>query len=171
MKIKRFLGYLIGLAFLIQAVFGYCANTADQIVSFTINPILEISVSGNPSTLIITAIDPQYPSGEYDLLPVEDNTTYYNITATVPFQITGRLQDDMVQGAWIFVKLTEPSEGYSLGFVQLNDNYGEKLPAQTLLTSDPTSTSNLTITYRFAADVNAGTRTGVNTLILTVLEI
>lgn len=151
---------------------AYSGNQAEQVVTFSINTILEINVSGNlVSPLTIDSVDPNYPNGEYDLLPDEDASTTYSITSTVPFQITGQLQNNMVQGAWIYVKLSEPPEGYSLGFVQLNDNYGEKLPAQTLLTSDPTSTQNLTITYKFAADVNAGTGSGNNVLILTMVEI
>lgn len=173
MKVKSILSvFLVLVVLLFMGVPVYSGNQAEQIVTFSINTILEISVSGNlTSALTIDSVDPQYPAGEYDLLPDEDSSTTYSVTATVPFQITGQLQNNMVQGAWIFVKLDEPPEGYSLGFVQLNDNYGEKLPAQTLLTSDPTSAQGLTITYKFAADVFAGTASGNNVLILTMVEI
>ena len=46
----------------------YPGNTAQQIVNFTIQQIFEVSVSGNPQALVISAVDPSYPNGEYDLL-------------------------------------------------------------------------------------------------------
>lgn len=171
MKEKGFIGFLIFFITLFFAFPVFSGNQAQQVVNFSIGTILEISVSGNPQPLIINSLDPSYPNSEYDLLPAEDQTTYYNVTATVPFQITGHLASNMVQGAWLSIKLSEPPEGYSLGYVQLNDNYGEKLPPQTLLTSDPTSTQQLTIYYKLAADLNAGTASGINTLTLTLLEL
>jgi len=149
----------------------YCGNTAQQNINFSVQAILEISVSGNPQTLTISSIDPLYPNGEFDFLPVEDGTTLYDVTANVPFRITGELSQNMVQGAWIFIKLEEPSEGYSLDYVVLNDNYGVRLSPQTVLVSDPTSTKEKTITYKFAADVFAGVASGTNTVILTVLQL
>jgi len=170
-RLKETLMILLVFLLCFLPVSGFSGNTAQQIVNFQIQEIAEISVSGDPGPLTIQSIDPSYPNGEYDTLPAEDSSTYYNITSNYAFKITGELLQNMPQGTWIYIKLDEPSEGYSLGFVALNDNYGTKLPAQTLLTSDPTSSTNLTITYKFAADLYAGTVNGNNTVKLTVLDL
>jgi hypothetical protein len=170
-KLKRALPVLLFLIFCFLPAFVFSGNTAQQIVNFQIQEIGEIYVSGDPGPLIIQSLDPSYPNSEYDTIPDEDSSTYYNITTNYAFKITGELLQNMPQGTWIYIKLAEPPEGYSLGFVVLNDNYGTKLPAQTLLTSDPTSTTNLTITYKFAADLYAGTVNGNNTVKLTVLDL
>jgi len=170
-KLKGILLILLLFIFCFLPLSGFSGNTAQQIVNFQVMEIAEISVSGNPGPLEIKSMDPSYPNGEYDTLPCEDASTSYNITSNYAFKITGELLQNMPQGSWIYIKLDEPPEGYSLGFVVLNDNYGTKLPAQTLLTSDPTSATNLTITYKFAADLYAGAVNGNNTVKLTVLDL
>jgi hypothetical protein len=170
--VKKISISLFLVSMLMPAGFVYSGNYAQQIVSFSIQPVSVISVSGDPAMLIVDTLDPEYPYSDFDLVPAVDESTTYALTTNFTFKITGELSQAMTYGTWLFVKLEEPQEGYSIGYVALNNNSGGKLPAQTLLVGDPMRVSGKKIYYKLGADVVSGPiQSGQNVVTLTVVEL
>ncbi len=168
---KKILAILFVLVFGLAGV-AYSSNQAEQIVNFSIQAVGAISVSGDPGTLILDTLDPDYPYSDFDLVEAVDDSTTYSLTVNYDFKVTAELSQDMAYGTWLFMQLEEFPEGYSMGYVVLNDNSGGKLPPQTLLVGEPCKVSGKKVYYKLGADLVAGTiDSGSNVVTLTIVEL
>jgi len=134
------IGLLVGVTSLASA-------QAQQTVTFEVQAINEIAVSGDPAPLVInTATAGQQPTS------VSDNGTTYSITTNETGKsIHAVLDQDMPQGLTLTIDLAAPA-GASSSQATLSTT------AQTVVTGiSPVAQSGLTITYTLSADVTAGT--------------
>ncbi len=147
--------------------FGICqvavaGNTATQTVTFEVQAINEISVSGNPGNLIVnSATAGSQPDA------VSDNSTSYAITTNeTTKKITGAIDTNMPANTTLQINLTAPTGGTSAGNVTLTTT------AADLVTSiSQVAESGLTITYTFSATVSAGVVTSTSrTVTLTLTD-
>ena len=158
---KRFLISLLLLAFIFGIVGPVmAANTATQVVTYEVQAINEISVSGNPGALIVsTATAGQQPN------EVLDNSTTYNITTNETNKtITGALAVAMPAGVTLKINLVAPTGATSVGDVTLTTT------AQNLVTGiTKVAEGGKVITYKLSATVSAGVITSsTNTVTLTL---
>jgi hypothetical protein len=126
---------------------SYGANSATQTVTFEVQGIDEISVSGNPGALIINAA-----TAGSDPDPATDNSTSYNVTTNgANKKITGYLDAVMPANTALNLTLTAPTGGTSTGQITLTT------AAQDLVTGiSQLGESGLTIAYEFTATAAAG---------------
>jgi len=158
---KKLLGILVASLFIIVSSQAMAGNTAQQTVSFQINGINEISVSGNPGTLVINSA-----SAGQDPDPAEDTSTSYSVTTNEENKkIVGKIDSEMPQYTRLEVQLTAPTGGSSAGYVELNTS------DQNLVTGiSKLSESGKQISYRFSAQAEAGTLSGSRTVTLTLTD-
>lgn len=138
---------LIGVALLVWCEVASAGNTATQTVTFEVQAINEISVSGNPGNLVVsTATAGSEPDA------VTDNSTTYSITTNESSKkITGSISAAMPTNTTLQINLTAPTGGSSAGNITLGT------VAADLVTGIATvAESGLTITYTFSATVDAG---------------
>lgn len=152
---KNMIGALLLLSFDL-----FAADNASATVSFEVGTIREITVSGNPGSLMIsTATAGSQPDS------VNDSTTTYNITTNETSQvITGAIDVAMPTGLTLSVNLSAPTGGSSQGAVALTTT------AQNLVTGiSNVAESSLGITYTLAGTVSAAPAASTNrTLTLTL---
>jgi hypothetical protein len=122
-------------------------NVATQTVTFQVDPINVLSVSGDPATLeIATATAGQEPDA------VEDNSTTYALTTNEDDRkITAYLDSAMPTGMTLELEMAAPDGATSNGFVALGTS------AQDIVTGiSQVAASDEVITYRCSATVAAG---------------
>ncbi len=143
---KLFLPLFLCLVLLAWGV-AFAGNTAQQTVTFEVQAIDEISVSGNPAALVIsTATAGSEPDD------VTNNTTTYAVTTNgTSKKITGALDSAMPGNTTLQVNLTAPTGGSSAGGVALTDSDADLVTGIT-----QKAESGLTITYTLSATVSAG---------------
>jgi hypothetical protein len=127
--------------------FVYAGTSATQLVTYEVRPISEISVSGNPQPLIIW-------KAEAGSEPVEvtDSSTSYSITSNSHnSKITGMINENMPASTELLCTLQAPDEGQSQSQVKLINT-----PKELVSLINKKNISNLTITYIFRAQVDAG---------------
>ncbi len=126
---------------------AFAGNTAQQTVTFEVQAIDEISVSGNPAALIVsTATAGSEPDA------VTDNATTYSVTTNgTNKKITGVLDSAMPANTTLQVNLTAPTGGSSAGSVTLSASAADLVTGIT-----QRAESGLTITYTLSATVSAG---------------
>jgi hypothetical protein len=155
---------LIGL-FLFS--YSWAGSTAYQSISYSIQPINEIWVSGNPPTLVIS----QAVAGE-DPEDATDSSTTYTVATNEggyvdpekPKRITGSINQAMPDHTKLIVNLEAPVNGYSEGDIELG------VDSQNLVTGILSPGDGLTITYKFKATAEAGTLSGYRTVTFTLLD-
>ena len=161
MQKKIFAIILTGIIFCLTGI-AFAGNSTTQTVTFQVNAINEITVSGNPGSLIVnTATAGSEPD------QVSDSSTTYNITTNGSNKkITGQLDSDMPSYTTLTVNLTAPSSGTSAGDVTLSAG------AANLVTGiNKKKGSSLGITYKFSATVDAGIVSSASrTATLTILD-
>jgi hypothetical protein len=136
------LGLVIGISILAMA-----ANTAQQTVTFQVDAINEVSVSGNPADLVVnTATAGSEPNDD------TDNTTTWAVTTNESNKkMTGSIDSNMPANVTLQVNLTAPTGGTSQGDVSLTTGDAD------LVTGVATvAESALGITYTLSATVAAG---------------
>jgi len=163
MEIKFFRRILVGLV--ASGVVGVplavlAATTAENTVSYQVEPISEISVSGNPAVLIVNAAT----AGSVPTT-VTDATTTYSYTANQTRKITAALNTAMPSGVTLKIHLVAPTGGTSVGDVTLTTGSAD------VVTGIPTvNETGKTITYMLSATVAAGVvASAQKTVTLTVL--
>lgn len=147
-------------------VFGFGAmaqagDTATQIVTFDVQAINEITVSGPVSLTISTATAGDQPDSD------TDDTTTYNITTNEKGKkITAKIDSNMPTGTTLKVNLTAPTAGgSSVGDVTLGTS-----DADVVNGIGQVAESNLPITYTFSATVSAGVvPSGTRTVTFTLI--
>lgn len=138
----------IGLAF---SANGWAADpdTATQTVTYEVQEIALVDVSGSPGAMTITAATP----GEAPT-PVTDATTTYSVTnnaGTDSKKITAAINTDMPTGVTLAVELAAPTGGTSAGKVSLSS-----AAAPVVTGIDNVSETGKIITYTLSATAAAG---------------
>lgn len=138
------------------------ANSVTQSVTIEVKPITKISVTGNPSPLIITDAVPGS-----DLTSVSDANTRYSLTTNLDnMKIVASINDKMPAGTTLTIKLSS-SKASSVGTVDLS---GAVTPVDVVTGISKCSELNQSIDYTFAANadvVDVATQSRVVTLTLT----
>lgn len=133
-----------------------------QTVTIEVKPIARLSVTGNPSPLIINDAVPGS-----DLLSVSDENTKYSLTTNLDnMKIVASINDKMPAGTRLMVKLSS-SKAASTGLVDLS---GALNPVDVVTGLSKASDMNQSISYTFAANSDVyeiPTQTRVVTLTLT----
>lgn len=146
---KRFSG-LTALTLLVLA--GTCglasaATTATQTVTYEVTAIDEVSVSGNPSALVVNSAT----AGSQPDAQTDATTTYAVSTNGSAKKITGKINTAMPANTLLKVTLAAPTGATSAGQVTLTAT------DQDLVTGISTlAESGLTVTYEFSATLSAG---------------
>jgi hypothetical protein len=151
-------GFLVGLAALACA-----ASTATQTVNFRVDPINDITVSGNPATLAITSVD---VNG--DPVSVTDASTTYSFTTNVASRkITGQISagGDMPTGLTLSMALADPGV---TGWSSAGNQVLASASAVTLASGGKGKASGKAITYALAATSAADAQNGSRTVTLTI---
>jgi hypothetical protein len=140
---------IIGFFCLVTIAAGaaFAANTDTQTVTFEVQAIDEISVSGDPGALIISTAT---PGSEPD--DATDNTTTYAVTTNgTNKKITGAIDSNMPSNTTLEVNLGAPTGGSSSGDVSLSTTAADLVTGIT-----QKAESGLSITYTLSATVTAG---------------
>ncbi len=98
---------------------SYAQVTASQTVTFAVNAISKISVSGDPGALTITT----GTAGTDALTAVGDSTTTYSIThnnSGGPLKLTAQIASAMPAGLTLQLKLSS-TKGTSAGYVDISN--------------------------------------------------
>ena len=109
---KMYVPLLICLVLLTWSL-ASAANWAQQTVTFEVQAIDEMSVSGNPAALIVSTAT----AGSEPDAVTNNSTTYALTTNGTNKKITGALNSDMPANTILAVSLTAPSGGASAGSV------------------------------------------------------
>ncbi len=157
---KQFVAGLLTAAMAATSVPVRAGNTASQTVTFQVQAITEISVSGNPGALVINSA-----TAGSDPNSVSDSSTTYALTTNENNRkITAAIDSPMPAGTTLKITLAAPPGATSAGAVTLGTS------AQDVVTGISTlNTSGKTITYTFDATAAAGTvASQTRTVTLTV---
>lgn len=163
MKVIKSIGLMVALTLcLCVAGTAMASNIATQTVIYAVSPINEISVSGNPGALTVSAAT---AGSEPD--QVTEATTTYNITSNgTGKKITGAIDTAMPSGVTLVINLAAPTGATSAGDVTLGTTAGDLV---TVITQKAESAK--TITYKLSATVAAGVVTSAQkTVTLTVTD-
>jgi hypothetical protein len=137
-------------------------SSVTQSVTIEVKPITRLSVTGNPSLLMINDVTPGT-----SLSSVSDEGTKYSlITNLENMKIVASINDKMPAGTKLMVKLSS-SKAASAGVVDLS---GALSPVDVVTGLSRTSDKNQSICYTFAANSNVDeipSQTRIVTLTLT----
>jgi hypothetical protein len=152
---------LAALFVLSQAGLLYSSNTATQTVTFSIAPICEMCVSGDPPPLNASSTSPGY-----DPIDVVDNSTYYMVTTNGSSQtLTASLSSVMPAGTYLNLIGDAPTGATSVGSVYLDTT------DQVLVTGiSQIAQSNLMLTYVFQSTTVAGTLSPTSRIVTFTLN-
>ncbi len=135
------------------------AQTATQTVTFQVQAINEISVSGDPGQLTINSA-----SAGGQLQPATDNSTTYSITTNeAGKKIAISLDADMPTDVTLEVSLAAPATAVSEGDVALSTVAADAVTAISNLAE-----SGLTITYTLSATSAAAVMPTAETRVVTL---
>jgi hypothetical protein len=124
------------------------ANTAQQTVTFQVDAINEISVSGNPGNLVINTATPgSQPTDDTDA-----STDWAVTTNGTNKKMTGDINANMPANVTLQTNLVAPTGGSSTGDQPLSTTAADLVTAITQVAE-----SGLTITYTLSATIAAGT--------------
>lgn len=157
---KKYLIYLMVLGLIGLSIMpAFAGPTANQSVNFQIGAINELSVSGNPATLVI---DSATAGSQPD--PATDSSTSYALTTNGSGKkITGQIDTAMPANTDLKVSLTAPTGGSSNGQQTLTTT------AVDLVTgAGKKAQSGMAISYEFDATVDADPQSGTRTVTLTL---
>lgn len=122
-------------------------NVATQTVTFSIDPIAEISVSGDPAPLTTTSAT----AGSNPSDAMETSTFYAVTTNGSSEKVTVAIDSPMPTGTMLCINATPPTGATSMGDVDLSTSN------QNLITGiSKVAQANLQITYLFESTVAAG---------------
>ena len=121
-------------------------GTATQTLTFEVQKINVMSVTGTPSLVITTAVAGSQPTSVSDALG-----TYALTSNDVNAKVTIELNSDMPTGVTLKANLTAPAGGTSAGAVTLSSTPVEAVTGITKVLG-----SALTVTYSLEATVAAG---------------
>ena len=152
------------IAVVLVAAFGsaFAANNIPQTITYQVQAINEITVSGNPGAHIVNTATP----GSQPTAATDATTSYSITTNNSNKKITGVLSAAMPSNTLLKLNLTAPTGGSSAGQVTLTAT------AQDLVTAISTlAGSGLSIGYEFSATLSAGIiASSQRTVTLTVAD-
>ena len=159
---KKFSWFFPVFASVLLAATALAATSANQIVTFSVIPVNEIAVAGNPSALVVNAATP----GSHPDVATDNSTTYSISSNGTNVKITGAIDTAMPTGVTLKVNLAAPTGGSSAGDVPLGVS-----PSDLVTGTTKVAESGLTITYKLNAVVSAGVVVTSNkTVTLTVTD-
>jgi hypothetical protein len=158
--IRQLVGIAVLMALFVIAVPLFAGSTATQTITFSVNAIDQISVSGNPGAMSVSTATPG--SG---LDTVTDSSTTYDITTNQSGQkITAVIDSGMPAGVTLQVQLAAPAGATSAGFVTLST-----LAADAVTGISTLNQTGLGITYKLSATPVAGSMSSdTRTVTLTI---
>jgi hypothetical protein len=112
---RKFIAFFAAVLILGAGGIAMASETATQTVTYEVEAINELSVSGNPGALTVNAaVAGAAPTA------VSDTTSSYDITTNEEARkITGAIDTDMPAGVTLTANLTAPTGGTSAGAVAL----------------------------------------------------
>lgn len=140
-----------------MTTFKRSASSRGSVTSFLLLTLLSIAVpraldaqsitvSGDPAVLTVDSAVPGSP-----LDPVPDLSTTYDVSASDTAQVTARLGRTLPDGVTLELELEAPAGAVGQGFVQLTT-----VDQAVVMSIDPSTYSNLGVTYRLSATTGAG---------------
>ena len=146
---RKFVNIIMLIGMLIFSTNVFAAQTANQLVTFTIGAANEISIAGDPGLMEILA-----PAAGEDPVPVTDNSTSISYsTNSSNKKITGQLSTDMPNGVSLLVHIASP--GGAQGLSQGNQNLTSSLAANLVTGISKAIVQNATITYTLSSTLDA----------------
>jgi len=160
MKRSLLVAALVGLILIFAG--GASAQTATQVVSFTVASFQQITVGPGPIALDIVA----WTGADDNLTPATGSSTYSILQNVGVSRITAQLNSDVPAGTTLEVQLTPgPAKGSSAGYQTLTST------AVNVVTGIPRCTDNArAIDYRFSANASAGPISGNRTVTYTLVS-
>lgn len=141
---------------------SFAGTTATQSVTYQVAAIDEISVSGNPSALIVNAAT----AGSQPNAASDATTTYSITTNGSNKKITGKIDTAMPANSSLKVTLTAPTGGTSAGQITLSASDQDLVTGIGIVAE-----SGKTISYEFSATAAAGVISSASkTVTLTVAD-
>jgi hypothetical protein len=159
-EIRQVVGIAAAVALVVVAAPLFAGSSATQTITFSVDAINEIAVSGNPGALTIsTATAGSGPD------TVTDSSTTYDITTNQSGQkITAAIGSPMPNGVILKVRLTAPVGATSAGLVTLTTSAADVVTAISTLNQ-----AGLGITYTLSATAAAGSMVAdTRTVTLTI---
>jgi hypothetical protein len=131
-------------------------NIAQQVITYRIDAVNEISINGGPNSLVI--------AGDKDLQKSVRSVSWAITTNETNKRVVGSLDADMPSGLTLFAKLEAPAGSFSSGSVVLSTTPRDLLTGISRVAED-----NLKMTYTLTAETDTSVvqLQRVLTLILT----
>jgi hypothetical protein len=161
MRMHRTSAVVGGLAALMAAAGSASGQTATQVVQFSVNPVSQLAVSGNPAPLVISAA----VAGQAPASTTGSTTTWAISTNELNQKIVASLDQSLPSGLNLEVTLAAPSGASSRGAVPL-----ATAGADVVTGISTTASSALPITYRLSASVSAAVVSATRTVTYTVVS-
>jgi hypothetical protein len=155
--------FVTALAVLVLGLAGSTsAQTATQVVNFTVAAFQQISVGPGPIGIDIDA----WTGADDNLTPATGASTYSLLQNVGVSRITAQINSDMPTGTTLEVRLTPgAAKGSSAGYQFLTST------AVNVVTGIPRGTDNArVIDYRFSANASAGPLSGNRTVTYTLVN-
>jgi len=139
---------LVGLVLLtLVSSAAMAGNTANQTVTFEVQAINEVAVSGNPAALIVNSAT----AGSEPVLVSDASTTYDITTNGTNKKITAAINTNMPANVTLTAALAAPTGGTSAGDTTLST-----VAANVVTAITQKAETAKTITYKLSATVAAG---------------
>ena len=164
-RLSTIMAILVALSMVFIAGPVMAGDKAIQTVSFVVGAINDISVSGDPGTMFVSAAIAGSEPEE-----VSDASTTYSITSTASTdnkKITASINTPMPNGVTLKINLDAPRGATSSGDVDIS-NATNSVDVVTAI--DSIAESGKTITYKLGATVAAGVVSDSKTVTLTIAD-
>jgi hypothetical protein len=159
---KKLIAIVIAALFVGVSGSAFAASTTTQTITYQVQAVNEISVSGNPGALIVSAAT----AGSQPTAVTDATTTYSITTNGTGMKITGVLNTAMPENTSLKATLTAPTGGTGAGQVTLTASAADLVTA-----IDAVAESGIAISYEFSATAAAGVvASAQKTVTLTVAD-
>jgi hypothetical protein len=158
--IRQLVGIAASVALVVIAAPLFAGSSTTQTITFSVNAINEIAVSGNPGALTVSTATP----GSVPDTATDSSTTYDITTNQSGQKITAAIDSGMPAGVTLKVQLTAPAGATSAGLVTLGASAADVVTGISTLNQ-----SGLGITYKLSATPAAGSMASdTRTVTLTI---
>ena len=164
-RLSTIMAILVALSMVFIAGPVMAGDKAIQTVSFVVGAINDISVSGDPGTMFVSAAIAGSEPEE-----VSDASTTYSITSTASTdnkKITASINTPMPNGVTLKINLDAPRGATSSGDVDISNATNS---VDVITAIDSIAESGKTITYKLGATVAAGVVSDNKTVTLTIAD-
>lgn len=152
---------LAGMTALVVAAGNATGQTATQVVNFRVDAVSQLSVSGNPAPLVVSAAI----AGQSPTSALASTTTYAISTNESNQKIVVSLDQSMPAGTNLEVTLAAPSGASSRGATALATSGADVVTGISAIAS-----SALPITYRLSASPSASVSSASRTVTYTIVS-